>query len=152
VTFLGSQVGGGAKRNRSRTIPLDVMGGTEAFANVPRYLGSPYMFWHDAGVPFTNFASHWWRKVNKEIPQWAKANNVDFQPFTFHSLRDLHAIEFFRTRTGTLHELQFRLGHSSIKTTERYIYSGFLTPEEVQWALYGREPGLEPAGAVKQGS
>jgi integrase/recombinase XerD len=137
VTFLGSQVGGGAKRNRTRTINIDILGAIEVFSNVPRYLGSPYVFWHGAGEPYTQFASHWHRKVHRELSRWAKENGVDFRPFTFHSLRDWHAVEFLRSRSGTLHQLQFRLGHSTIKTTERYVKSGFLTKDEVHRALYG---------------
>lgn len=85
---------------------------------------------------------------SKAIARWAKANGVDFRPFTFHSLRHWHAIEFLRSRTGILHELQFRLGHSTIKTTEEYINSGLLSAEEVQWALFGgRNHGLDFSGA-----
>jgi integrase/recombinase XerD len=106
------------------------------FGEIPRFLGSPHVFWHDDGEPFANFFSHFHRKV-KAIARWAKASGVDFRPFMFHSLRHWHAIEFLRGRTGTLHELQFRLGHSTIKTTEEYINSGLLSVEEVQWALFG---------------
>jgi integrase/recombinase XerD len=136
LTIYGAKSGGGGKRDRTRTIDLKVMAGTALFGEIPRYLGSPYVFWHDDGEPFTNFFSHFHRKV-KAIARWAKANGVDFRPFTFHSLRHWHAIEFLRSRSGTLHELQFRLGHSTIKTTEEYINSGLLSAEEVQWALFG---------------
>jgi Phage integrase family len=146
LTIYGAKSGGGGKRDRTRTIDLKVMGGTALFGEIPRYLGSPYVFWHDDGEPFTNFFSHFHRKV-KAIARWAKANGVDFRPFTFHSLRHWHAIEFLRSRTGTLHELQFRLGHSTIKTTEEYINSGLLSAEEVQWALFGgRSHGLDFSG------
>jgi integrase len=56
-----------------------------------------------------------------------QSSGGDFRPFTFHSLRHWHAIDFLRSRTGTLRELQFRLGHSTIKTTEEYINSGLLS-------------------------
>src|SRR4051794_34210512 len=77
-------------------------------------------------------------RSKKELPRWAKNNNIDFRPFTFHSLRHWHAIAFLRERVGTLHELQLRLGHLSIKTTERYINSGLLSAEEVHCAIYGQ--------------
>jgi len=68
------------------------------------------------------------------ISWWAKAGGVDFQPFTFHSLRRRHAIEFLRSRTGTLHELQFRLGHSTIKTTEE-------SPRKYSGVVWQSRPG-----------
>jgi Phage integrase family len=124
-----------------------IRGGPTLFEEIPRFLGSPHVFWHDDGEPFTNFFSHFHRKV-KAIWRWAKASGVDFRPFTFHSLRHSHAIEFLRSRTGTLHELQFRLGHSTIKTAEEYINSGLLSAEEVQWALFGGHgQGVDFSGA-----
>jgi integrase/recombinase XerD len=96
------------------------------------------MFWHDEGKKYETFPQQFWRKVNKEIVPYAKANGIDFRPFRLHDLRHLHAIEFLKSRSGTIHELKHRLGHSSITTTEAYLKAGLLTDAEVHWALYGR--------------
>jgi integrase/recombinase XerD len=53
-------------------------------------------------------------------------------------LRHLHAVEWLRSGRS-IYELQHRLGHSSIKTTEMYLK--YLTPEEA-----ARGKGLVPAG------
>jgi integrase/recombinase XerD len=137
LTILGSESGGGAKRDKTRTIRLDIMGGFEFFSSLPSFIGCANVFWHHAGDQYVNFASHFHRKV-KSLARQAAKEGVDFRRFTFHSLRHLHAIEFLRRQCGTLHELKDRLGHSTIKTTEEYLESGLLTDEEKRWALYGR--------------
>lgn len=47
--------------------------------------------------------------------------------FRFHDLRHLHAVNWLKDGRS-IYDLQRRLGHSSIKTTEEYCR--FLTPEE----------------------
>jgi integrase/recombinase XerD len=102
------------KRNKQRTISLKPMAGYEFFKAIPAYLGSPFLFWHDEGEKYSTFPQQFWRKINREIVPYAKANGVDFRPFRFHDLRHLHAIEFLKSRSGTIHEVKHRLGHSSI--------------------------------------
>ena len=105
------------------------MAGYEFFKAIPAYLGSPFLFWHEEGEKYSTFPQQFWRKINREIVPYAKAKGVDFRPFRFHDLRHLHAIEFLKSRSGTIHELKHRLGHSSIT---------LLTDAEIHWALYGR--------------
>jgi integrase/recombinase XerD len=135
------------KRNKQRTITLEPMGGYEFFKAIPAYVSSPYLFWHDEGAKYETFPQQFWRKVHKEIVPYAKANGIDFRPFRFHDLRHLHAVEFLKSRSGTIHELKHRLGHSSITTTEAYLKAGLLTEAEIHWALYGRPMTGEPAAA-----
>jgi integrase/recombinase XerD len=59
----------------------------------------------------------------------------DFQPFRFHDLRHLFAVEFLRAKRGTLYDLQMLLGHDSVTTTE--IYLEHLTPDQRIAALHG---------------
>jgi integrase/recombinase XerD len=89
------------KRNKQRTISLKPMAGYEFFKAIPAYLGSPFLFWHDEGEKYSTFPQQFWRKINREIVPYAKANGVDFRPFRFHDLRHLHAIEFLKSRSGT---------------------------------------------------
>ena len=123
------------KRNKQRTIELSPAA-YEFLAGLPAYLKSPNMFWHHEGDQYTNFASHFHRLV-KQTAKWAKANKVDFVPFKFHALRHLHAIEFLKSGAGTVHDLQFRLGHTSVMTTEIYLKAGLLTAAEVRAAMHG---------------
>jgi len=58
-------------------------------------------------------------------------------------LRHLHAITFLKARAGTIEALKFRLGHSSVATTEMYLRSGLLTHDEITAAMYG---AAAPAG------
>ena len=124
------------KRNKTRTLDLDVLGGYELFSTLPRRLGCKWLFWHDDGKPYTNFSSHFGRRV-KAVARMAKRQGLDFQPFTFHSLRHLHAVEFLKARAGTIQELSYRLGHSSVATTEMYLRSGLLSQDEVMAATFG---------------
>ena len=51
----------------------------------------------------------------------------DFRPFRFHDLRHLHAVTWLKDGRS-IYDLQNRLGHTSIKTTE--MYRRYLTPNE----------------------
>jgi integrase/recombinase XerD len=126
------------KRNKERTIDLTVFDGYEVFAALPRYHTSAWLFWHDRGEPYgEDFSSKFGQRVD-QVAAWAARAGVDFEPFNFHSLRNLHAIEFLKARVGTIQELQFRLGHASVQMTEAYLKCGKLTQEEVLDALYGK--------------
>jgi integrase len=53
-----------------------------------------------------------------------------------------------RSVGATIHELQHRLGHSSVTTTEAYLKARLLTDAEIQWALYGRPMSGEESTAA----
>ncbi len=141
ITLIG-------KRNKQRTIDGTVFGAYDYLAALPRFLKSPRLFWHHEGEGYSNFASHFHRLV-KQTAKWAAKHKIDFQPFRFHDLRHLHAIEFLKSRAGTIHDLQFRLGHTSVMTTEMYLRSGLLTGEEIRAAMYGiAKPALQVIGGT----
>jgi integrase/recombinase XerD len=58
---------------------------------------------------------------------WATEAGLDFRPFRFHDMRHLHAVTWLKDGRS-IYDLQNRLGHTSIKTTEMYCV--YLTPEE----------------------
>lgn len=66
--------------------------GYEFMTALPAYVGSPYLFWHDAGEPYSSFAPTFNKLVNKTVA-WAKANRIEFQRFCFHDLRHRHAVD-----------------------------------------------------------
>jgi integrase/recombinase XerD len=51
----------------------------------------------------------------------------EYKRFPFHNLRLLHAVEWLQSGRS-IYDLQHRLGHTSLKTTEMYLE--FLTPEQ----------------------
>jgi integrase len=77
---------------------------------------------------------------------WAKIRTAAKVDAPFYRLRHTHAVEFLR-QGGTLRQLQHRLGHRSIRTTEKYApFSKEQAPEkELRWrgiaagALKGRK-------------
>jgi len=64
----------------------------------------------------------------------AQHQQPDFRPFRFHDLRHRHAVDWLKSGRS-IYDLQQRLGHESIKTTEWYLR--FLTPDEVRAVKYG---------------
>jgi integrase/recombinase XerD len=54
-------------------------------------------------------------------------NRVDFRPFRFHDLRQRHAVQWLK-EGRSIYDLQRRLGHTSINTTEAYCE--YLTADE----------------------
>jgi integrase/recombinase XerD len=124
------------KRNKRRTIEIDAFGGYEALSAIPAHDDSTNLIWHDAGELYSTFAQQFFR-LTKETAKWAKANGVDFRKFTFHSLRHLHAITFLKSGRP-IHALKERLGHTSVATTEKYLRAGYLTDQEVRFAMYGK--------------
>ena len=70
---------------------------------------------------------------------WAKRHNVPFRKFRFHDLRHYRAVIWLKSGRQ-YRDLQHRLGHASIVTTEGYWK--YLTPEEDRAAKgYGHKIG-----------
>jgi integrase/recombinase XerD len=69
----------------------------------------------------------------KSVAKQAQKQEQPFQPFRFHDLRHRHAVDWLKSG-GSIYDLQQRLGHTSVKTTE--IYLAFLTPEEKRQAMF----------------
>lgn len=121
------------KGNRVRTVPLD-RHDIALLDRQPPYIGSPLVFWEDAGEPISNLSSRW-GGYRRRVAQKAAQSKRPFTGFRFHDLRHLFAVEFLRDGRGSIYDLQRILGHASIKTTERYL--DFLTPEQAAAAMDG---------------
>lgn len=119
------------KGNKLRVIDLAPFGGYDIFRSLPAYVGSPYLFWHGKGEPYRNLSS----RFAAVVRDFAGKNPQNFHPFRFHDLRHLHAVEWLRDGRS-IYDLQQRLGHSSILTTELYLK--FLTPDQVRTAKQAR--------------
>lgn len=124
------------KRNKLRVIDLRPFDGYAFLSALPARLGCKWLFWHRKGKPYsrTSFPGNFSETV-KEVAAWADKEGIEFTPFTFHHLRHWHAVHFLKNAYGTIYDLQARLGHTSVKTTE--IYLQYLTPEETQAAKFG---------------
>ena len=127
------------KRGKRRTIELDPFEGYESLRALPAYVGSPLLFWHSGGAGYRNFSSQFAAIVSRTA-KWAKASGVDFHPFRYHDLRHWHAIHWLKSGRS-IYELQHRLGHTSVKTTEVYLRAGYLTFEEQEAAKVGTKTG-----------
>jgi integrase/recombinase XerD len=123
------------KRDKRRTIALDLFEGYDILHALPAYVGSPFLFWHSTGESYKNFASQF-AAIIARTAKWAKENGADFRPFRFHDLRHWHAVHWLKSGRS-IYELQHRLGHVSVKTTEVYLRAGYLTFEEQQAAMAG---------------
>ena len=128
------------KGNKLRVIDLDYGGAYEALRAIPPRLGCRWLFWHGNGEPYRNASSRFAALVASEHEhaleeaRAAKHDEPDFRPFRFHHLRHRHAVDWLKAGRS-IYDLQQRLGHSSVKTTE--IYLAYLTPEEKRAAMYG---------------
>jgi integrase/recombinase XerD len=120
------------KGNKRRTISLDPFDGYEALRALPAALGGAFLFWHDQGERYANVASRF-RAIVREV-----ARKQGFKPFRFHDLRHRHAVDWLQSGRS-IYDLQHRLGHSSIKTTE--VYLAFLTPEQTRTVKSGTFSG-----------
>lgn len=114
------------KRNKQRVIDLDPFGAYDLIAGLPAYAGKPLLFWHSAGESYKNFASQF-ASIIRRTAMWAEENGTEFRPFRFHDLRHWHAVNWLKDGRS-IYDLQRRLGHRSIKTTE--MYCEYLTPDE----------------------
>jgi integrase/recombinase XerD len=59
---------------------------------------------------------------------------LPFRGFRFHDLRHRHAVDWLKAGRS-IYDLQKRLGHSSVKTTE--MYCAYLTSEEERIVKFG---------------
>jgi integrase/recombinase XerD len=105
----------------------------------PAYVGSPLLFWHGSGEPYRNFSSQFAAVVSRTTA-WARASGADFRPFRYHDLRHWHAVHWLKSGRS-IYELQHRLGHTSVKTTEVYLRAGYLTFEEQEAVKVGTKTG-----------
>jgi integrase/recombinase XerD len=121
------------KRNEIRVISLHGWGYDEVFKTLPAYPGKPWLFWRHDGGPYRTASGHFERLVNRLQTQAQKPAQSDreqpqpFRGFRFHDLRHRHAVDWFKSR-GSIYDLQKRLGHTSVKTTE--IYCAYPTSDE----------------------
>lgn len=127
------------KGNKQRVIDLDPFGGYALLSALPAYAAKPLLFWHSDGESYKNFAGNFGRTV-RQTASWSKANGVDFRPFRFHDLRHWHAVQWLKDGRS-IYDLQRRLGHTSITTTE--MYCQYLTADEERNAkqVAGTKPG-----------
>ena len=137
------------KRNKLRVIDLDGWGYDEVFRRLPAKLGKPLLFWHHDGEPYKTASGQFKRLVKsvdrqaqkqaREIPEQAHS----FRPFRFHDLRHRHAVDWLKSGRS-IYDLQLRLGHTSVKTTE--IYLAYLTGDEQRMVKYGPSTGGPKSG------
>jgi integrase/recombinase XerD len=132
------------KRNKLRVVDLDFGGAYDVIRKLPVRLGCKWLFWHGDGQPYRNLSSRFAAMVRSEharaIEEAKKAglDEADFRPFRFHDMRHRHAVDWLKAGRS-IYDLQQRLGHTSIRTTE--IYLTFLTPEEKRAVMFGVQQG-----------
>jgi integrase/recombinase XerD len=126
------------KGNKVRVVDLEGWG-YELFEAMPVAVGQAYLFWHHQGQPYRNVASRFCAIMDRAAKQ-AQNQEQSFRPFRFHDLRHRHAVDWLKSGRS-IYDLQQRLGHSSVKTTE--IYLAYLTPEEKRAAMFGQEQSQE---------
>lgn len=118
------------KGKKLRVIDLDGWGYDEIFKPLPAALGSAFLFWHHQGEPFQTVSGQF-RVIVASVAKQAQKQEQDFRPFRLHDLRHLHAVDWLKSGRS-IYDLQQRLGHTSVKTTE--IYLKYLTPDEARIA------------------
>lgn len=133
------------KGNKLRVIDLDFGGAYETIRRMPARIGCRWLFWHHDGRPYKG-ASVAFNKLVASVMKNAlrQADNAglaepDFRRFRFHDLRHRHAVDWLQAGRS-LYDLQQRLGHGSVLTTETH-YLKYLTPEQARAAKYGA-PGV----------
>lgn len=121
------------KTGRVRQVTLTAKA-LEIIDRQPRHFKKRWVFWRGDGQRYREVHSEFFAKVSR-VAQKATREERDFQRFRFHDLRHLFAVRYLRDRRGSIYDLQQELGHSSIKTTERYL--DHLTSDERQAAIRG---------------
>lgn len=149
------------KGNKLRVIGLDYEGGYDLLRALPAHVGCKWLFWHGSGQPYRNLSSRFAALVREVFLTAYDATHgttertrpplddllaaqddkgwtdIGFRTFRFHDLRHLHAVEWLRSGRS-IYDLQGRLGHKSITTTEGYL--NYLTPEEARAARFAGTP------------
>jgi integrase/recombinase XerD len=105
------------KGDKLRVLDLDPFNAYELFRSLPATMNGQKekasLFWHDDGLEYLNMSSRF-RALCLDLAE----KDTTFTPFRFHSLRHKHAIDWLKSGRS-IYDLQQRLGHTSIKTTER---------------------------------
>jgi integrase/recombinase XerD len=122
------------KDNKMRTIDLIPFDGFKVFEAIPAAGDALLFAGDDEQIRRDPFNTH------RDLRERLEKQDQDFaafcasikHPFRFHDLRHQHAVDWLRSGSS-LYDLQQRLGHTSIKTTE--IYLAHLTPEEKRKAM-----------------
>jgi integrase/recombinase XerD len=142
------------KGNKLRTIDLKPMNGYKIVCAVPEFEGKEWLFWRtedkrvrgdskrppsfrgdrleDPGPTFV--------RITEAVAAYAEENGIDFQPFRFHDLRHRHAVDWLQSGLS-IYDLQQRLGHSTIKTTEGYLK--YVTADQARVATHTARPALK---------
>ena len=137
------------KGNNVRVIDLVPFGGFEIFDSLPVFVGKENLFWRHEdkrersdsnrptavkGDPITdpgpNFA-----RYSQRVEVWAADQGITFRKFRFHDLRHKHAVDWLQAGRS-IYDLQRRLGHSSVKTTE--VYLDYITGDQERVVKYGQ--------------
>lgn len=107
-----------SKKNRSRFVPLDKM----AYRAIQRY-AKEYRICPNSDRYFFVFSrlSHTCNEtIRRHFNLCRDAAGIP-RSFTFHCLRHTYAVNFLRAG-GNLLDLKYRLGHSSLASTSRYLH------------------------------
>ena len=107
-----------SKKNRSRFVPLDNM----AYRAIQRY-AKEYRICPNSDRYFFVFSrlSHTCNEtIRRHFNLCRDAAGIP-RSFTFHCLRHTYAVNFLRAG-GNLLDLKYRLGHSSLASTSRYLH------------------------------
>ena len=107
-----------SKKNRSRFVPLDKM----AYRAIQRY-AKEYRICPNSDRYFFVFSrlSHTCNEtIRRQFNLCRDAAGIP-RSFTFHCLRHTYAVNFLRAG-GNLLDLKYRLGHSSLASTSRYLH------------------------------
>ena len=107
-----------SKKNRSRFVPLDKM----AYRAIQRY-AKEYRICPNSDRYFFVFSrlSHTCNEtIRRHFNLCRDAAGIP-RSFTFHCPRHTYAVNFLRAG-GNLLDLKYRLGHSSLASTSRYLH------------------------------
>ena len=107
-----------SKKNRSRFVPLDKM----AYRAIQRY-AKEYRICPNSNRYFFVFSrlSHTCNETIRRHFNLCRDSAGIPRSFTFHCLRHTYAVNFLRAG-GNLLDLKYRLGHSSLASTSRYLH------------------------------
>lgn len=136
------------KSSKPRTINLAPQT-VRWLSKLPRFIkdgkASPIVFWHDQGEPYRNFSSRF-AALN--------AGNAEQRDLAFrcHDLRHRYAVTELKSGRD-IYDLKSHLGHSSVKTTERYL--AWIKQEdkrrEIDWhEKNNSEPVADPASEISE--